>query len=37
MLAIGITWLIMDRLILRRIEQRATMRWGLMRDGIENT
>lgn len=35
MLAIGITWLIMDRLILRPIEQRTTMRWGLMRDGID--
>lgn len=35
MLAIGITWLIMDRLILRPIEQRTTMRWGLIRDGIE--
>lgn len=35
MLAIGITWLIMDRFILRPIEQRTTMRWGLMRDGIE--
>jgi len=37
MLAIGITWLIMDRFILRPIEQRTTMRWGLMREGIENT
>ena len=35
MLAIGITWLIMDRAILRPIEQRTTMRWGLMREGIE--
>jgi NitT/TauT family transport system permease protein/taurine transport system permease protein len=35
MLAIGITWLIMDRLILRPIEQRTTMRWGLVREGIE--
>lgn len=37
MLAIGITWLIMDRFILRPIEVRTTMRWGLMRDGLENT
>ena len=35
MLAIGITWLIMDRFILRPIEQRTTMRWGLVRDGID--
>ncbi len=35
MLAIGITWLIMDRLLLRPIEQRTTMRWGLVREGIE--
>jgi NitT/TauT family transport system permease protein/taurine transport system permease protein len=35
MLAIGITWLIMDRLFLRPIEQRTTMRWGLVREGIE--
>ncbi len=35
MLAIGITWLVMDRLILRPIEQRTTMRWGLIRDGID--
>lgn len=35
MLTIGITWLIMDRLILRPIERRTTMRWGLVRDGIE--
>ena len=35
MLAIGITWLIMDRLILRPIEQRTTMRWGLVREGID--
>lgn len=34
MLAIGITWLIMDRLILRPIEQRTTLRWGLVRDDI---
>ena len=37
MLAIGITWLLMDRFILRPIEQRTTMRWGLMRDGLDNT
>ncbi|MCC7273495.1 MAG: ABC transporter permease [Alphaproteobacteria bacterium] len=35
MLAIGITWLVMDRVVLRPIEQRTTMRWGLMREGIE--
>lgn len=35
MLAIGITWLIMDRFILRPIELRTTMRWGLVRDGID--
>jgi NitT/TauT family transport system permease protein/taurine transport system permease protein len=35
MLAIGIVWLIMDRLILRPIEQRTTMRWGLVREGLE--
>jgi len=37
MLAIGITWLLMDRLILRPIEQRTTMRWGLVREGLEST
>jgi len=37
MLAVGITWLIIDRFILRPIEQRTTMRWGMMREGIENT
>lgn len=37
MLSIGIVWLILDRLILRPIERRTTMRWGLMREGIENT
>jgi NitT/TauT family transport system permease protein/taurine transport system permease protein len=36
MLAIGIAWLLMDRFVLRPIEQRTTMRWGLMREGIEN-
>ena len=35
MLAIGITWILMDRLILRPIEQRTTMRWGLMREAFE--
>ncbi len=37
MLAIGITWLLMDRLVLRPIEQRTTMRWGLVREGLEST
>ena len=35
MLTIGLTWLVMDRLILRPIEQRTTMRWGLVREGID--
>jgi NitT/TauT family transport system permease protein/taurine transport system permease protein len=35
MLTIGIVWLVMDRLILRPIEMRTTMRWGLIRDGLE--
>ena len=35
MLAIGIVWLIMDRLLLRPIEVRTTMRWGLIRDGLD--
>ena len=35
-LAIGAAWLLMDRFVLRPIEQRTTMRWGLMREGIEN-
>jgi taurine transport system permease protein len=35
MLAIGIAWILMDRLILRPIEQRTTMRWGLMREAFE--
>jgi ABC-type nitrate/sulfonate/bicarbonate transport system permease component len=34
MLAIGITWLLMDRLILRPIEVRTIERWGLVRDGV---
>lgn len=36
MLAIGITWLVLDRLILRPIERRTTVRWGMMREGLEN-
>jgi len=35
MLTIGIVWLAMDRLVLRPIEQRTTMRWGLVREGLE--
>jgi NitT/TauT family transport system permease protein/taurine transport system permease protein len=35
MLTIGITWLLMDRLILRPFEQRTTLRWGLVREGLE--
>ena len=34
MLTIGIVWLIMDRVLLRPIEQRTVMRWGLVRDGV---
>jgi ABC-type nitrate/sulfonate/bicarbonate transport system permease component len=37
MLTIGIVWLAMDRLILRPIEVRTTMRWGLIRDGLEKS
>ena len=37
MLAIGLVWLLLDRLVLRPIEHHTTVRWGLMRDGIENT
>ena len=37
MLAIGIVWLLLDRIVLRPFEQRTTVRWGLMREGIENT
>lgn len=37
MLSIGLVWLLLDRLVLRPIEQRTTMRWGMMREGIENT
>jgi hypothetical protein len=32
-LAIGAAWLLMDRFVLRPIEQRTTMRRGLVRDG----
>ena len=32
MLAIGIVWLAMDRLVLRPIEGRTIMRWGMMRE-----
>lgn len=35
MLAIGITWLILDRAILRPIERRTVVRWGMMREGLE--
>lgn len=35
MLAIGVAWLLMDRLLLRPIETRTVMRWGLMREGVE--
>jgi ABC-type nitrate/sulfonate/bicarbonate transport system permease component len=35
MLTIGIVWLTMDRLILRPIEARTTMRWGLIRNGLD--
>ena len=37
MLTIGIVWLAMDRLILRPIEVRTTMRWGLIRDGLDKS
>jgi ABC-type nitrate/sulfonate/bicarbonate transport system permease component len=37
MLSIGIVWITLDRLVLRPIERRTTMRWGLLREGIENT
>jgi NitT/TauT family transport system permease protein/taurine transport system permease protein len=36
MLAIGVTWLVLDRAILRPIERRTTMRWGMLREGLEN-
>lgn len=32
MLAIGLVWLAMDRLVLRPIENRTIMRWGIMRE-----
>ncbi|GAB2897095.1 ABC transporter permease [Paralcaligenes ginsengisoli] len=35
MLAIGITWLLMDRLVLRPIERRTIERWGLVGDSFE--
>jgi ABC-type nitrate/sulfonate/bicarbonate transport system permease component len=34
MLAIGITWLLIDRLVFRPIEQRTVIRWGMMRDEL---
>ena len=37
MLAIGLVWLLLDRLVLRPIEAHTTMRWGLIHEGIENT
>lgn len=37
MLTIGITWLLIDRCVLRPIEERTTVRWGMQREGIENT
>lgn len=37
MLAIGITWLLMDRLLLRPIERRTIERWGLVGDSLEKT
>ena len=37
MLTIGFIWLFLERLILRPIERRTTMRWGMLREGIENT
>jgi len=36
MLTIGITWLVLDRGILRPIERRTTVRWGMLREGLEN-
>ena len=35
MLTIGVTWLVLDRTILRPIERRTTMRWGMLREGLE--
>lgn len=37
MLTIGIVWLVMDRVILRPIESRTTVRWGLIRDELSNS
>jgi ABC-type nitrate/sulfonate/bicarbonate transport system permease component len=37
MLAIGVTWLVLDRAILRPIERRTTFRWGMMREGLETS
>jgi len=36
MLAIGITWLLIDHIVLRPIERRTVLRWGLIREGLEN-
>ncbi|MGA7806881.1 hypothetical protein [Bradyrhizobium sp.] len=36
MLAIGVDRILLGRLVLRPIEHHATVRWGLLRDGIEN-
>jgi NitT/TauT family transport system permease protein/taurine transport system permease protein len=35
MLTIGITWLMIDRFILRPIETRTVVRWGLVHDSID--
>jgi ABC-type nitrate/sulfonate/bicarbonate transport system permease component len=35
MLTIGITWLFLDRLILRPIERRTVERWGLVHDSTK--
>ena len=35
MLTIGITWLLLDRLILRPIERRTVERWGLIHDSAK--
>lgn len=37
MLTIGIVWLVMDRVVLRPIESRTTVRWGLIRDELANS
>jgi len=36
MLTIGIAWLLIDRCLLRPVERRTTVRWGMLRDGIDN-